>query len=183
MVLALAVPASANLLQDGGFEQTTANPDMWSAPIDYDRPESGPGGPAEGAHYAGVQAGCTGAVIESTMTSVVVAPSSTVVLTGMWHVAGPLPLTGWVKLVDGSSTNDTTIASCTASGIPGWAPFELSGHIATGHVKIKFGFQCGAGWNSGSQTSVDGLVLEVVPEPASLGLFALAGLPFLRRRR
>ena len=184
MVLVLAVPASANLLQDGGFEQTTANPDGWTGQVDYDRPESGPGGPAEGDHYFSSQAGCTGGPINSTMTSVIVAPSTSVVLTGYWHLGGPAPMNAVIKLLDGSSAGDVTIGSVTTQGIPGWAAFQIGpGHIQSGHVKIIASWTCGAGWNTGVQMSLDGLVLEAVPEPASLGLFALVGLPLLRRRR
>jgi hypothetical protein len=178
----IAAPASANLLQDGGFEMGPLNPDGWTGPIDYDRPEAGPGGPAEGEHYAGMQTGgATGQTIAMTCTSIVVDPSTLVTLTGYWHVAGPF-VEGLIQLIDGSSSNDTVIGQAgPVAGIPGWAPFELAGHIATGHVKIKVQYRITGGWNTGSAICVDGL--NLTPEPSSLALLGLAGLPLLRRRR
>lgn len=183
MVLALASTASAAIWSEG-FEAGTAG---WTPAPELNSGIFGPGGPYEGSNYASLQTGGTDAQ-ESYFTSITVAPSSTVTLTGV--VAGGVlnpqaPRDLYVQLIDGSSSSDTVVAEWRVTlpatvGI-GWTQFgPLTGHIASGHVKVKFGHTGGA-WASATAIHVD--ALNLTPEPASMALLGLAGLPLLRRRR
>ncbi len=190
MLALVATPAWANLLSDseGGFEDPwPSQPNAWSANMERDSTIWGPG-PACGQHYGSVQTGGpTGR--DACITSIYVPPSTTVTLTGM--VAGGTNNAAadiYIQLIDGSSSNDVVVdewrydfEGATTTGLA-WTPFSLSGHInQDGHVKILVGLEIKSGWSNGTAIHVD--CLDLTPEPASLALFALAGLPLLRRRR
>ena len=184
----LVAPASANLLSSaqGDFEEPD-NADGWQGPLEWDSTIHGPGAAKVGAHYGSVQTGGGGSdAREITLTSITVPPSEIVTLTG--YVAGGTlngtPADLYIRLIDGSSTDDVVVGEWAVT-LPqtygfGWTPFQMSGHINSGHVKITAGFHIGS-WSSGTAVHLDGL--QLVPEPASLALLALAGLPLLRRRR
>jgi hypothetical protein len=183
----LATPAMANLLGDnGGFEVW---PNDWEGNLDDSHPVWGPGGAYEGDHYGSVQTGGNnGNPYEAWVTSMEVPASEVVTLTGV--IAGGTNGQNadiYIQLIDGSSSGDVVVDELRIN-IPvtygfGWTPIQLSGHIASGHIKVKAGLQLiqPIGWSNGTAIHMD--ALELVPEPASLGLFALAGLPLLRRRR
>lgn len=63
-----------------------------------------------------------------------------------------------------------------------WTQVAAAGISASGSVTVEFILEGQASWDSGAAASrVDDFALT--PEPASLALFALVGLPLLRRRR
>ena len=193
-VLAMVVaPASANLLSDseGGFEDPwPSSPNAWQGPIERDSSIHGPGGPAEGSHYGTVQgAHGTNADKYAYLTSIMVPPSEQITLTGL--VAGgtvntPNGAELYIQLLDGSNDGSPVMGEWRVT-LPngygtGWIPFDpIVAHPTDGHVTIKFGTKILSGWSDGTAIHLD--ALNLTPEPASLGLFALAGLPLLRRRR
>lgn len=187
LALALASTASAAIWSEGfenGLEGwvTTAGED-----IELNNEVWTPGGACEGANYASLSTGLM-ETQEAHFTSITVAPSSTVTLAGVvaYGILNPQsPRDFYIQLVDGSSASDTVVAEwrVTASVTIGttWTAFgPLSGHIATGHVKIRFGHTSGL-WASGTAIHLDALTLT--PEPTSVALFGLIGLPLLRRRQ
>ncbi len=187
----IIAPASADFLDssNGGFEDPWPSTPAWGGSIGRDSTIFGPGGPFAGSHYGSVQSGGQNINLSATLTSITVPPSTVVTLTGVvaGGTNGGTPAQLYVQLIDGSSTGDVLeqewrVTLPVTYGFP-WTPITLSGHIASGHVKIKFGIQTSGAWSSGTGLHVDDL--HLTPEPASMGLLALAGLPlvFGRRRR
>jgi hypothetical protein len=182
-VALLVAPASGNLLSpsDGDFE--TPGTSSWTGPIQWDNPVWGPGGPHTGDHYAGVQTGGNnGNPYEMQLTSIEVPPSELVTLTGF--VSGGSNGQNadiYVQLISGGSVDELRINIPITYGF-GWTPFSLQIH-SEGHITIVAGLQLvpPIGWSNGTAIYLD--TLDLVPEPASLAMFALAGLPLLRRRR
>ena len=190
-VLAMVVaPVSANMLSDseGGFEDPWPSvPNPWQGDIERDSSIHGPGGPYAGDHYGSVQRGGPPGDRYAYLTSIMVPPSEAITLTGV--VAGGTldsPADLYIQLLDGSNVGSPVMGEWrvtlpTTYGF-GWMPFDpIVAHPTDGHVTIKVGINIQGGWSNGTAIHVD--ALNLTPEPASLGLFALAGLPLLRRRR
>lgn len=86
---------------------------------------------------------------------------------------------GTINLYDGANLVYTQTLTNTNA-------YTLYSHTftpAAGSVKVEFVATGDAGWNAPAAVHFDAFSLTQVPEPASLGLVALAGLPLVLRRR
>ena len=203
-VLAMvAAPAWANMLDDstGGFEDPWPSAPPWYSTktggiMERDSSIHGPG-PACGDHYGSTQTG-GGGTQYSWMSSLTVLASETITLTGA-VAGGSAAATAdiWIQLLDGSNEN-SPVGNGGASewrvSLPadygfGWTAFdpivmhptnEESGP-GLSHITIKYGLTIISGWSNGTAIHLD--CLDLTPEPASMAMFALAGLPLLLRRR
>ena len=173
VVLAVALPASANMLTNGSFEDGMNGWSGGPSRIDADQYNPDPA-TLDGAHKAG-DSNCN-ARASSTYQSV--SATGPVTLTGGLAGGDAGGYTYYVKLWDGA-VGGTLLGQKVLSGINNWQLFSLSG-TATGTVTVEFG-STGAGQWGPVGFHVD--ALDLTPEPASMALFALAGLPLLRRRR
>ena len=187
----VAAPVSANLLSpsDGDFEDpwTDGAPD-WYSTVTSGTPERdsgihGPVGANTGDHWGSVQAG--GSNVQGSMYITIDTDGDMqldlVIAGGSAGVAANL----YVQLIDGDQNGaiiDSITSNVAAGSGFGWTPISLSGTAASGQVTIKAGYAAaGPDWSNGTAVHLDTIVLT--PEPTSLGLLALAGLPLLRRRR
>lgn len=180
IVLALAMPASAGLI-NGGFEAGLAG---WTVSNVMNDPSSYVPNPAflDGEHRAG-DSNCqnrnsSGVQGPVSCDPVLPDPSECHLTGGLagGHVGGAYSY--WVTLI---GANDTDTVSAT--GVNNWILFDLVVHDSCDAVTVEFGATAGdATWGPAGY-HVDALVLECVPEPASLMFLGLAGLPLLRRRR
>jgi hypothetical protein len=185
----LVAPASASLLVIDGYDngdfENPGFPGAWTGSLQQSHPVWGPGGAKVGLDYGSVQTGGNNPnPYEAQITRIQVPPSEIVTLTG-WMAGGTLNQNAdiYVQLLDGGVVMDEMRINIPVTYGFGWMPFALVGHTSSGHISVVAGLQLVApiGWSDGTAIHLDGL--ELIPEPASLALFALAGLPLLRRRR
>ncbi|GMU22076.1 MAG: hypothetical protein AMXMBFR13_21640 [Phycisphaerae bacterium] len=193
----VAAPASANLLSatDGGFEDpwTDGAPDWFSQKqnglIERDSGIHGPGPAPQGSHYGSLQTG--GNVGHAAWITI---PASGPLSLDMWVAGGTTGATAtlFVELRDGNENG--AVLDAWSANLPnpygfGWTKLSsaslnnepLTGVATSGQVTVKVGYSNLVGWSNGTAIHIDDVVLT--PEPASLALFSLLGLPLLRRRR
>ena len=190
VVLALAVPASAGIV-NGGFEDGLTG---WTCTNIMINPSSHVPNPdwIEGSNRAGDSDGpgrdCSGLQVAYCDVN----PTLDCILTG--YIAGGDTPDGyfyWVK-VNGVKVIELTGVNnwYGLAGVPyneGANPDEgiNLGPCVGQAVEIEFGATiAGATWGTPSGVHVDAFELVCIPEPtAGLSLLLLAGLPLLRRRR
>ena len=205
-VLAMvAAPAWANMLDDstGGFEDPWPSGPQWLSTktggiLERDSTIWGPAPNAAcGDHYGSVQSG-GGGTYYGWLSSLTVPASETITLTGAVH-GGTTNASAdiWIQLLDGSNENSDVgnggasewVYNFPGTGGLAWTAFDpivmhptnqQSGE-GLSHITIKFGITILSGWSEGTGIHLD--CLNLTPEPASMALFALAGLPLLLRRR
>jgi len=205
----VTAPASANLLNNGGFDDygpqgTTGPIDDWTGGSGKYNGTThilfgGPGYAYGGDNYGTVDAFLFG--LQTTGTSIVASQS-------VAAAAGPVSLTGaiaggttlslndphstdhFVSIEDGGSLSETYVLSANLDGGTNWEPFALNGVTDGSGVTVTWGYVFTQdvdffgepfGPNAGILTThVDELVL--VPEPTTLTLAVLGGLALIRRR-
>ena len=179
VVLALAVPASAGLV-NGGFEDTTLT--GWTCVNVMSDPSTHVPSPAnlEGDHRAG-DSNCDSRTGGGSQTAWCLPPPDApdCVLTG--GLAGGGPAENYFVILSGAcGTQQVT----WDGGIFNWSMFELVlPDCCESEVTVEFGMTGNGAWGAAGY-HVDAFVLECIPEPGTgLSLLLLAGLPLLRRRR
>jgi len=186
----LAAPVSANLLSpsDAGFEDPWPDgaPEWYSQKqgglIERDSGIFGPGAPHSGSHWGSLQTGGN-----SDHAAWITIDASGAMLLDGWAAGGTnnANATVYVQLIDGDENG--TVLVTLSYNMPvtqgfGWTALPtLSGNASSGQVTVKIGYDIISGWSNGTAIHVDDLVLT--PEPASLALLSLLGIPLLRRRR
>lgn len=201
-VLAIvAAPVSANLLDlvSGGFENTDpatggawpidGTGHQWQGAIERNSTIWGPGAAYSGEKWGSIQSGGASFTKRAWIQSFTVPPSESVTLTGVragGHNGDGTQATLFVQLIDGCGEGGAVLGQwsmvTSTTGGFGWTPFMIGPvHPNAGGVTIRFGITVGGGWSNGTALHLDSL--ELTPEPASMALFGLAGLPLLLRRR
>lgn len=191
----VAAPASANLLSasDAGFEDPwpDAVPNWFSQKqnglIERDSGIFGPGTAHSGSHWGSVQTG--GNVGHAAWITI---PASGPMVLDAWVAGGTnnAAVNLFVQLIDGNENG--TVLEQWVQNIPvtagfGWTQLSsapqgtLTGNATSGQVTVKIGYQILSGWSNGTAIHIDDIVLT--PEPTSLALLGLLGIPMVRRRR
>ncbi len=187
----LVTPAWADMIEDahpgaGGFEDPGWA--SWNGDKQRSGGMFGPANPKEGDYWGSTNQSIhgTSARKEVWITSMYAPADATVYLDG-YYAGGASGSTGqlYVQILNGSSDSSPVAAEWSvtwnSTGSGTWAPFSLAAAVTPlGHIGIKFGYHLN-GWGNGNQAHLDALTLT--PEPASMALFSLAGLPLLLRRR
>jgi hypothetical protein len=178
VVLALAVPASAALI-NGSFEDGLNG---WTCTNVMNDPSTYIPDPANlhGDHRAG-DSNCNSRDSSGSQTAICeppMEPTWNCVLTGGLAGGGPSGEYG-VRITGPCGTDSVT----WPGGVFNWSLFELTLiECCMSEVTVEF-WEVGNGAWGPAGFHIDALVLECVPEPGSLFLIGLAGLPLLRRRR
>ncbi len=174
----MVAPASAMLI-NGDFEAGTTG---WGGNVELNSTIHNPGASPNGGNYGSAQAG--GQNVDRTITQTVtgLTPFATYALDGYWasNSAGTI---GTAKVtLTGDTADSDTVAYGNTAGF-GWTPHNtLSAKAsAAGELAIVYRVTTDGNWSNGAAIHVDGVTLT--PEPGSLAILALAGLPMLRRRR
>jgi hypothetical protein len=209
-VALMASSASANLLQNGGFDSGTLAPG-WTNPNGSGGVwPSGNSGPAwqsgaaahGGSHYGGVQEGGAQSPKYLQQTVPGLTPGGAYDLQG-WMFGGSWNNQHFVaQLIDSDGTTVLdefrVVFDVTPVGFS-WIPFTsgtfnvsggtgpivgggLQGNPTGASLTVRVGWVNSTGaWSNGTGAYFDDMVLT--PEPASLALLGLAGIPMLLRRR
>jgi hypothetical protein len=185
-VALVASPAAANLLDNGDFTAGTAGWSSTQGGFGVGGAIWDPGDPPSNTPRAHVQSGNAVGNWLAYQTVNLDNPGEDLTLTGWYAWGAWAPAEHGVFVFDGGSPSGTILSKASAvvaSGptSAGWAPVDLNFTAPGSQVTVAFGWINGAAWSNGNATFAADLVL--VPEPASLLLLGLAGLPLLRRRR
>lgn len=205
VVLAVAVPASANLLTNGGFEDGTNGwtiATFWwagwgtGAPVLHTSTGYGTFGgasPVEGSYFLGMDNSGHGNFHVGAYQTVNTVPGTTYTVSG-WFSGGIEKTTGdtcwWEVRAAHGTTSDpdaagTIIAKKERAAGGGGMSFQENfsntfvAEQTTTTLFLKWGRAASADWAI-EAAAFDNL--SIVPEPATLALLIL-GLPLLRRRR
>ncbi len=87
----------------------------------------------------------------------------------------------YVRIYDGSNNLVDTPWSRSSAGSLTWEAWSFTASVG-GTFKLVLGIREPAGTNMHNQAYFDGIAYKPFPEPATLGLLALAGLTILRRK-
>ena len=172
----IATPASAGLI-NGGFEAGLAGWTTTNVVINSDQGIPSPP-TMEGVNRAG-DGNCDSRTGGGSQTAICLAPPAPdCTLTG--YLAGNGQATNRYVRISGPCGMQEVIFP---GGSFNWQPVELTlPDCCESEILVEFGQTGNGSWGS-SGYHVDAFVLECTPEPTSLALICLAGLPLLRRRR
>jgi hypothetical protein len=174
LIGAMALPAAANLLINGSFEDGLNGWNVMHAAFGIDQYLPKPYN-MDGNFHVGDQQGV--ARNDSNWQSVDV--TGTVTLTG-WLAGGDGGgYVYWVRLLDGVGVDNPLLCEFALYGFHNWTSFELNA-VSNGTLTVEFG-ATGHDIYGPAAYHVDGLVLT--PEPATLLLLCSGALWFLCRRR
>ena len=173
----IAAPASGALI-NGGFEADLAG---WACTNVMINPSSYVPNPAtlEGVKRAG-DSNCNA---RNSLGSQM-AMCDPVIPDGECHLTGGLAggdaggYQYFVRLIGAGGTDQIVLGP----GVNNWVMFDLVVYDSCEEVTVEFGSTGAGAWGAVGY-HVDALELVCIPEPASLALLCLAGLPLLRRRR
>lgn len=185
----VVAPAAGNMLTNGDF---TAGTSGWAStlggfgvgPSIWD-----PGDPPSNTPRAHVQSGNANGNWLAYQTVNLANPGEDLTLTGYLSVGAWAAAEHGIFVFDGGAPSGTILDKVSVTkattGAPTlfvpWSPIALNFTAPGTQVTVAFGWINGGGWHDGNATYAADLVL--VPEPSSLLLLGLAGLPLLRRRR